>query len=77
MADGANGVGQPKRLRTLLAARGLIRPEDHDLHDNRVVFNAAAAEATARQITDKHPEGGRPGAARPRSRRDRGAWHKM
>lgn len=45
----------PKRLRKLLEARGLIRPEDRELHDNRVVFEAALGEATAREITDSIP----------------------
>ena len=45
----------PKRLRKLLEARGVIRPEDRDLHDNRVVFDAALGEATAREITDSVP----------------------
>jgi hypothetical protein len=56
----AGGV-HPKRLRRLLEARGLIRPEDGDLHDNRVVFDAAAGEATARQITDSIPRVDLPG----------------
>jgi hypothetical protein len=56
----AAGV-HPKRLRKLLEARGLIRPEDRDRHDNRVVFGAAAGEAAAREITDSIPRIDLPG----------------
>lgn len=45
----------PKRLRKLLATRGLISPQEGDLQDNRVVFAAEAGEAAAAALIETVP----------------------
>ena len=47
----ASGLN-PKRLRKLLEARGLIGPEMCDMSDNRAWFDAAAGEAVAAELID-------------------------
>lgn len=50
----------PRRLRKLLEARGLIRPEHKDLPDNRAVFDADAGDAIAHELLNGIPLAGLP-----------------